>query len=83
VFMFLGFLQVSLSVAGLPVLEKGESYSCVYQDSHSPAAVTDTGVTCHSPDSSQVPAVPPGQGECSTAELNLRCFWNKTDEDEV
>uniref|UniRef100_A0A8C2WNS7 Plexin-B1 n=1 Tax=Cyclopterus lumpus TaxID=8103 RepID=A0A8C2WNS7_CYCLU len=62
---------VSLSVAGLPVLEKGESYSCVYQDSHSPAVVTETGVTCHSPDTSRVPMVPPGQ-DFITVTLSLR-----------
>uniref|UniRef100_A0AAQ6A9C9 Plexin-B1 n=1 Tax=Amphiprion ocellaris TaxID=80972 RepID=A0AAQ6A9C9_AMPOC len=56
--------MVSLSIPGLPVLEKGESYSCVFEDSHSPATVTETGVTCHSPDTSRVPMVPPGQGEC-------------------
>lgn len=56
--------QVSLSVPGLPVLEKGEAYSCFFQDSHSPAVVTEGGVSCHSPDSSRVPTVPPGQGEC-------------------
>lgn len=56
--------QVSLSVPGLPVLGKGESYSCFFQDSHSPAVVTESGVSCHSPHSSRVPAVPPGQGEC-------------------
>ncbi|XP_068568767.1 plexin-B1 [Cebidichthys violaceus] len=62
---------VSLSVAGLPVLEKGESYSCFFQNSHSPAAVTETGVTCHSPDTSRVPAVPPGQ-DFVTVTLSLR-----------
>lgn len=56
--------QVSLSVPGLPVLEKGEAYSCFFQDSHSPAVVTEDGVSCHSPDTSRVPMVPPGQGEC-------------------
>ncbi|KAM9860057.1 plexin-B1 [Aulostomus maculatus] len=62
---------VSLSVPGLPVLEKGESYSCFFQDSHSPATVTETGVTCHSPDASQVPMVPPGQ-DFITVTLSLR-----------
>ncbi|XP_067444547.1 plexin-B1 [Thunnus thynnus] len=62
---------VSLSVPGLPVLEKGESYSCFFQDSHSPATVTETGVTCHSPDTSRVPMVPPGQ-DFVTVTLSLR-----------
>ncbi|XP_037622215.1 plexin-B1 [Sebastes umbrosus] len=62
---------VSLSVPGLPVLEKDESYSCFFQDSHSPAVVTDTGVTCHSPDAGRVPRVPPGQ-DSVTITLSLR-----------
>ncbi|XP_076606423.1 plexin-B1 isoform X2 [Chaetodon auriga] len=62
---------VSLSVPGLPVLEKDESYSCVFQDSHSPAVVTESGVTCHSPDTSRVPMVPPGQ-DFVTVTLSLR-----------
>lgn len=45
------------------MLEKGEAYSCFFQDSHSPAVVTESGVTCHTPDV-KVPMVPPGQGEC-------------------
>ncbi|XP_032405974.1 plexin-B1-like isoform X1 [Xiphophorus hellerii] len=53
--------MVTLSVPGLPVLEQGESYSCLFQDSRSPAAVTEAGVTCQSPDSSRIPMVPPGQ----------------------
>ncbi|KAL7407643.1 hypothetical protein ABVT39_011555 [Epinephelus coioides] len=65
------FCQVSLSVPGLPVLEKEESYSCYFQDSHSPAIVTQSGVTCHSPDTSQVPMVPPGQ-DFVTVTLSLR-----------
>ncbi|TMS19252.1 Plexin-B1 [Larimichthys crocea] len=67
---------VSLSVPGLPVLEKGESYSCFFQDSHSPAIVSESGVTCHSPDTSQVPMVPPGQ-DFVTVTLSLR-FGNVT-----
>ena len=58
------FPQVSMSVPGLPVLENDESYSCFFQDNHSPATVTKTGVTCQSPETSRVPMVPPGQGEC-------------------
>uniref|UniRef100_A0A7N6FJ92 Plexin-B1 n=1 Tax=Anabas testudineus TaxID=64144 RepID=A0A7N6FJ92_ANATE len=62
---------VFLSVPGLPVLEKDESYSCYFQDSHSPATVTGTGVTCHSPDTGRVPMVPPGQ-DFVTVTLSLR-----------
>uniref|UniRef100_A0A4W6EFL8 Plexin-B1 n=1 Tax=Lates calcarifer TaxID=8187 RepID=A0A4W6EFL8_LATCA len=62
---------VSLTLPGLPVLEKDESYSCFFEDSHSPATVTKTGVTCHSPDTSRVPMVPPGQ-DFVTVTLSLR-----------
>ncbi|XP_014873076.1 plexin-B1 isoform X2 [Poecilia latipinna] len=62
---------VSLSVPGLPVLEQGESYSCLFQDSRSPAAVTEAGVTCQSPDSSRIPMVPPGQ-DFITLTLSVR-----------
>uniref|UniRef100_A0A8C9XFR5 Plexin-B1 n=1 Tax=Sander lucioperca TaxID=283035 RepID=A0A8C9XFR5_SANLU len=58
-------------ITGLPVLEKDESYSCFFMDSHSPAIVTESGVTCHSPDTSQVPMVPPGQ-DFVTVTLSLR-----------
>ncbi|XP_045931112.1 plexin-B1 [Micropterus dolomieu] len=63
--------MVSLSVPGLPVLEKDESYFCFFQDSRSPAVITEYGVTCHSPDISQVPLVPPGQ-DFVTVTLSLR-----------
>lgn len=62
---------VSLFVPGLPVLEKGEFYSCFFQDSHSPAVVSSMGVTCNSPDPSQVPVVPHGQ-DFVTVVLSLR-----------
>ncbi|XP_057703038.1 plexin-B1 isoform X2 [Corythoichthys intestinalis] len=62
---------VSLSVPGLPVLKKGESYSCFFQGFHSPATVTGSGVTCNSPHTSQVPMVPPGQ-DFVTVLLSLR-----------
>ncbi|XP_037534995.1 plexin-B1 [Nematolebias whitei] len=53
--------MVSLSIPGLPVLEKDESYSCFFQHSRSPATLTETGLSCQSPDSSGLPSVPPGQ----------------------
>ncbi|XP_034440207.1 plexin-B1 isoform X2 [Hippoglossus hippoglossus] len=68
--------MVSLSVPGLPVLEKDESYTCLFQDSKSPATVTKTGVTCQSPDTSTVPKVPSGQ-DFVTVTLSLR-FGNVT-----
>uniref|UniRef100_A0A3Q2EE70 Plexin-B1 n=1 Tax=Cyprinodon variegatus TaxID=28743 RepID=A0A3Q2EE70_CYPVA len=54
-------LQVSLSIPGLPLLDRGESYSCSFQSSSSPATITQAGVACQSPDSSRIPSVPPGQ----------------------
>ncbi|XP_041835732.1 plexin-B1 isoform X3 [Melanotaenia boesemani] len=63
--------MVSLSIPGLPVLEKGESYSCFFQDSRSPATVTEAGVTCRSPDTRRIPMVPPGQ-DFVTLSLSLR-----------
>uniref|UniRef100_A0A8C2JAZ5 Plexin-B1 n=1 Tax=Cyprinus carpio TaxID=7962 RepID=A0A8C2JAZ5_CYPCA len=40
---------ISLSIPGLPSLEQGEHYSCVFQDRSSLAVVTESGVTCSSP----------------------------------
>ncbi|XP_061689935.1 plexin-B1 isoform X2 [Syngnathoides biaculeatus] len=62
---------ISLLVPGLPVLEKGESFSCFFQGIRSPATVTASGVTCHSPHISEVPIVPPGQ-DFVTVLLSLR-----------
>ncbi|XP_051930951.1 plexin-B1 isoform X2 [Hippocampus zosterae] len=67
---------VSLSVPGLPVLEKAESYSCFFQEIHIPATVTGSVVTCRSPHTSQVPMVPAGQ-DFVTVLLSLR-FGNVT-----
>ncbi|XP_047203292.1 plexin-B1 isoform X2 [Girardinichthys multiradiatus] len=63
--------MVALSIPGLPMLEKGESYSCFFQDSHSSATITETGVTCQSPDSSRIPMVTPGQ-DFVTLTLSVR-----------
>ncbi|XP_077567902.1 plexin-B1 isoform X3 [Stigmatopora nigra] len=62
---------VYLSVPGLPVLGKGEFYSCFFKGLHSPATFTESGVTCHSPHTNQVPMVPPGQ-DFVTVLLSLR-----------
>uniref|UniRef100_A0A8C7UE42 Plexin-B1 n=1 Tax=Oncorhynchus mykiss TaxID=8022 RepID=A0A8C7UE42_ONCMY len=56
---------------GLPILEEDNSYACYFHDTESPATVTDTGVTCLSPDPHRVPAVPSGQ-EFVTVTLSLR-----------
>uniref|UniRef100_A0A4W5MVT0 Plexin-B1 n=1 Tax=Hucho hucho TaxID=62062 RepID=A0A4W5MVT0_9TELE len=62
---------IALSVPGLPILEEDNSYACYFHDTESPATITDTGVTCLSPDPHRVPAVPPGQ-EFVTVTLSLR-----------
>ncbi|XP_008319214.1 plexin-B1 isoform X2 [Cynoglossus semilaevis] len=64
--------MIHLSVPGLPLLEKHESYSCFFQGVHSTATVTEAGVTCQSPTITQVPSVPPGQ-DSVTVTLSL-CF---------
>uniref|UniRef100_A0A3P8ZZS0 Plexin-B1 n=1 Tax=Esox lucius TaxID=8010 RepID=A0A3P8ZZS0_ESOLU len=67
---------IAVSVKGLPSLVEGEAYSCFYQDVESPATVTDTGLTCSTPDASSLPAI--GQGEDSVSvPLSLR-FHNVT-----
>uniref|UniRef100_A0A671KVJ7 Plexin-B1 n=1 Tax=Sinocyclocheilus anshuiensis TaxID=1608454 RepID=A0A671KVJ7_9TELE len=54
---------ISLSIPGLPSLERGEHYSCVFQDRSSLAVVTESGVTCSSPHVYTLPSVSPSQGE--------------------
>uniref|UniRef100_A0A8C7NFS0 Plexin-B1 n=1 Tax=Oncorhynchus mykiss TaxID=8022 RepID=A0A8C7NFS0_ONCMY len=74
----LSLYNISLGVKtdGLPSLVEGEEYKCFYQDVESPANVTDTGVTCSTPDSRRLPLI--GQGEDSvTVPLSLR-FLNVT-----
>ncbi|XP_055747345.1 plexin-B1-like isoform X2 [Salvelinus fontinalis] len=68
--------DIDVSVKGLPSLVEGEAYKCFYQDVESPANVTDTGVTCSTPDASRLPLI--GQGEdFVTVPLSLR-FLNVT-----
>uniref|UniRef100_A0A4W4E0H5 Plexin-B1 n=1 Tax=Electrophorus electricus TaxID=8005 RepID=A0A4W4E0H5_ELEEL len=55
----------------LPKLKDGESYSCFFQDSYSPATVTDSGITCPSPQPQRVPNVLGGQ-DFITVTLSLR-----------
>uniref|UniRef100_A0A8C2EMP8 Plexin-B1 n=1 Tax=Cyprinus carpio TaxID=7962 RepID=A0A8C2EMP8_CYPCA len=63
--------NISLSIPGLPSLERGEHYSCVFQDTSSLAVVTESGVTCSSPHVYTLPSVPPGQ-DFFTVTLSLR-----------
>ncbi|XP_076870268.1 plexin-B1 [Brachyhypopomus gauderio] len=62
---------IALSVPALPKLQDGESYSCFFQDSPSPATVTDSGVTCSSPEPQRVPGALGGQ-DFVTVTLSLR-----------
>ncbi|XP_058258521.1 plexin-B1 isoform X1 [Hemibagrus wyckioides] len=62
---------ISLSIPGLPRLEDGESYSCFFQDTFSPATITESGVTCPSPDPQRVPTVLPGH-DFLTVTLSVR-----------
>uniref|UniRef100_A0A8C9V7F1 Plexin b1b n=1 Tax=Scleropages formosus TaxID=113540 RepID=A0A8C9V7F1_SCLFO len=68
--------NIVLSVPGLPSLEEKEVYSCYFGDYESPAALTDTGVACSSPDTSSVPPMHQGQ-DYVTVTLSLR-FLNVT-----
>ncbi|KAF4079115.1 hypothetical protein AMELA_G00189360 [Ameiurus melas] len=63
---------ITLSIPGLPRLNDGESYSCFFKDTSSPATISESGVTCPSPDPQKVPAVSPGQ-DFLTVTLSL-CF---------
>ncbi|RXN24922.1 plexin-B1-like isoform X1 [Labeo rohita] len=63
--------NISLSIPGLPSLERGEHYSCVFQERSSLAVVTETGVTCSSPHVYTLPSVPLGQ-DFFTVTLSLR-----------
>uniref|UniRef100_A0A3P9LUS7 Sema domain-containing protein n=1 Tax=Oryzias latipes TaxID=8090 RepID=A0A3P9LUS7_ORYLA len=69
--------QVFLSVPGLPVLEKGESYSCFFRDVRSPAVLTDRGISCRSPDSSRIPSVPQRQVDSNHSTFPFCCWANR------
>uniref|UniRef100_A0A8C8MLG4 Plexin-B1 n=1 Tax=Oncorhynchus tshawytscha TaxID=74940 RepID=A0A8C8MLG4_ONCTS len=73
------FIMTSTMLQKRPVAECHEHLDCQaclsahdpYSAHSDPATVTDTGVTCLSPDPNRVPAVPPGQ-EFVTVTLSLR-----------
>lgn len=52
-----------VSVEGLPSLGEGEAYSCFFQDTETPASLTNTGVTCSTPDATGLPPIGHGDGE--------------------
>ncbi|KAM8755454.1 plexin-B1-like isoform 2-T2 [Acanthopagrus schlegelii] len=68
--------DITVSVEGLPGLGKGEAYSCVFQDTETPALFTDTGVICSTPDASSLPPIGHGD-EFVMVTLSLR-FVNVT-----
>ncbi|XP_070695230.1 plexin-B1 [Pempheris klunzingeri] len=68
--------DITVSVEGLPSLGKGEAYSCFFQDTETPASVTDTGVICSTPDASSLPPIGHGD-EFVMVTLSLR-FLNVT-----
>ncbi|XP_003198833.3 plexin-B1 [Danio rerio] len=53
--------NISLAIPGLPRLDQGHNYSCVFLGKPSLAIVTETGVICSSPHINTLPSVPPGQ----------------------
>ncbi|MGH0180053.1 UNVERIFIED_CONTAM: hypothetical protein FKN15_021058 [Acipenser sinensis] len=67
---------IFLSIPELPALIEEESYSCFFEDYESPAVLTETGVTCSSPDANKVPPIRQGE-DYVTVRLSLR-FLNIT-----
>ncbi|XP_034446959.1 plexin-B1-like isoform X3 [Hippoglossus hippoglossus] len=68
--------DITVSVTGLPSLGEGEFYSCFFQDTESQASLTNTGVTCSTPDASSLPPIGYGD-EFVMVTLSLR-FINVT-----
>ncbi|XP_071331633.1 plexin-B1 [Trachinotus anak] len=68
--------DITVSVEGLPSLGEGEFYSCFFQDTETPASLTNDGVTCSTPDASSLPPIGHGD-EFVMVTLSLR-FINVT-----
>ncbi|XP_030589713.1 plexin-B1 [Archocentrus centrarchus] len=68
--------DITVSVKGLPSLKQGEAYSCFFQDTETPALLTNTGVICSTPDASSLPPIGHGD-EFVMVTLSLR-FINVT-----
>ncbi|KAK2851043.1 hypothetical protein Q5P01_007319 [Channa striata] len=68
--------DITLSVEGLPSLGEGEAYSCFFQDTETLASLTNTGVTCSTPDATNLPPIGHGD-EFVMVTLSLR-FTNVT-----
>ncbi|KAM9343212.1 plexin-B1 [Pholidichthys leucotaenia] len=68
--------DIVVSVVGLPSLQEGESYSCFFQDTETPALLTTAGVICSTPDASNLPPISHGD-DFVMVTLSLR-FVNVT-----
>uniref|UniRef100_A0A665TS82 Plexin b1a n=1 Tax=Echeneis naucrates TaxID=173247 RepID=A0A665TS82_ECHNA len=68
--------DITVSVEGLPSLSEGELYSCFFEDTETPALLTNMGVTCSTPDASYLPPIGHGD-EFVVVTLSLR-FINVT-----
>uniref|UniRef100_A0A673CND3 Plexin b1a n=1 Tax=Sphaeramia orbicularis TaxID=375764 RepID=A0A673CND3_9TELE len=68
--------HITVSVEGLPTLSQSEAYSCFFQDTESPASLTNTGIECSTPDASSLPPIGHGD-EFVMVTLSLR-FLNVT-----
>ncbi|XP_062283826.1 plexin-B1-like [Scomber scombrus] len=68
--------DITVSVEGLPSLGEGEAYSCFFQDTETPASLTNTGVICSTPDATSLPPIDHGD-EFVMVILSLR-FLNVT-----
>uniref|UniRef100_A0A665TAN6 Plexin-B1 n=1 Tax=Echeneis naucrates TaxID=173247 RepID=A0A665TAN6_ECHNA len=55
--------DITVSVEGLPSLSEGELYSCFFEDTETPALLTNMGVTCSTPDASYLPPIGHGDGK--------------------
>ncbi|KAM7410855.1 hypothetical protein PAMA_021018 [Pampus argenteus] len=68
--------DITVSVEGLPSLGEAEAYSCFFQDTETPASITNTGVICSTPDATSLPPIGHGD-EFVMVILSLR-FLNVT-----
>uniref|UniRef100_A0A7N8Y1W9 Plexin-B1 n=1 Tax=Mastacembelus armatus TaxID=205130 RepID=A0A7N8Y1W9_9TELE len=66
--------EITVSVDGLPSLGEGEAYSCFFEDTETPASVSNNGVTCTTPDASSLPPIGHGDGELFSS---FRCVSSR------
>uniref|UniRef100_A0A665TH47 Plexin-B1 n=1 Tax=Echeneis naucrates TaxID=173247 RepID=A0A665TH47_ECHNA len=69
--------DITVSVEGLPSLSEGELYSCFFEDTETPALLTNMGVTCSTPDASYLPPIGHGDGKhlCNLWCSRWGCNW--------